>query len=625
MTVRVQCPVGCMLLGILLLSACAANAQQNRATAPPLIDEITDAVVWTSWKSAAFQKAAEERKAVFLSVESRWQYDSQAMRLYVYQDAGLAEAIHKDLVPIRVDADQRPDLARRYAPDGVPAVILLDSAGMPLQDPRSGKFYSGIHSSTGEIHSMIKEIAGRLERNALAELRTPLPAPWKAKAAKADVFSDNFVRIILEHISARYDEVHGGYGDPARYYQPKRAEVETLGLLLTGAKLLDDPRLLEPLSPTLNNMFGGSFYRGGFGEEAEMRSWNRFRNEKTLKTNMGLLEIYLRAFQQLGDNRFMEAAYQTLDDTERFQDMFLKKGFSGAFYSAERSLMPPDLQRGMDEGAMVQSLITPWACQGVRSYLLAAEWTNDRRWRKLALKALDFLRTEMVHPGGGLAYSLDRTAVGSDTLFAAYPALASTLVEAFERTTDRGELEEAGRLMQEARALFWQEPGYFSDIVLAEENIGLLKQPGVDLDANAKAVEVLMKLAVLTGEESYRQWARSVLSTLAGEAQSGANESAAFAVAVLKYIHHPVHVIVVGKKGHTGTGALRDAALLLNHPHLVVEVVDPEVDAGRLAALGLTASDSPQAHLRLDMLAAASVSDPAQMPEALEELIQKMK
>ena len=59
---------------------------------------------------------------------------------------------------------------------------------------------------------------------------------------------------------------------------------------------------------------------------------------------------------------------------------------------------------------MIQSIITPWATQAVKSYFLLTEATRDPNWKKKALKAMDFMLTEMVHENGRVAYSLDRTA-----------------------------------------------------------------------------------------------------------------------------------------------------------------------------------------------------------------------
>ena len=58
--------------------------------------------------------------------------------------------------------------------------------------------------------------------------------------------------------------------------------------------------------------------------------------------------------------------------------------------------------------------------------------------------------------------------------------------------------------MQVAHEVYWQSPGYFSDVVVSQDSIGLLKQPRLDLNANAKAAQVLIRLSVLTGEKSMR-------------------------------------------------------------------------------------------------------------------------
>jgi uncharacterized protein YyaL (SSP411 family) len=273
---------------------------------------------------------------------------------------------------------------------------------------------------------------------------------------------------------------------------------------------------------------------------------------------------------------------------------------------------------------MVQTLIMPWDCQAIRAYYLLTGMTQEPKWARLADKALDFMRTEMVHASGRAAYSLDRTGPGEDTLFAAHPALALTLLEAFQRTSNRELLDQAAALMKTANESFWlPEPGYYSDILPNPSAVGLLKQPRVDLDANAQAVEVLIQLALLSGDQEDLSRARQVLLSLSGEAEKHPEQAAEFCIAVLKYLHPPVHAVVVGALAHSRTIALRDAALGLNAPQLVVETIDPEKSPARLEQLNLKAPENPELYFCLDSQRSGPVGEPESIEKAYRDWLEK--
>jgi len=277
---------------------------------------------------------------------------------------------------------------------------------------------------------------------------------WSPKPPAEEVFTPRYIELVRLDISRTFDEQFGGYGNPEKSFSPKKAPVNTLRFLLETSLLLGKEDYLEPVELTLQNMIGsGRYYYQGFPEESVSRTWLRMAGENTLFTNMGLLELYLKAFKYTGKDRYMETVYRLQEDTEHFQDIFLRKGFSGAFYSAQRALTPPDEMRGLEEGPMIQSLLTPSVAQAIESYYLLTELTDEKQWKKAAEKATDFLLTEMVQPDGRTLYSLDRDGPGKDTIFSAYPNVADALLETYQQTSEQRYLNMAITVMEAAQLL----------------------------------------------------------------------------------------------------------------------------------------------------------------------------
>ena len=103
------------------------------------------------------------------------------------------------------------------------------------------------------------------------------------------------------------------------------------------------------------------------------------------------------------------------------------------------------------------------------------------------------------------------------------------------------------------------------------------------------------------------------MTTLAGEAEGKGAEAAEFAVSDLLIINPPIHAIVVGSRTHTKAVALRDTALSLNDPRILVELVDPGEDSERLATLGYSKQEVPFLVLASKAYQSEAVSDPARL------------
>jgi hypothetical protein len=110
------------LLGLLLagvLAACSGFVDWN----PGGID-------WVDYERGV-ERAAREQKPILLFVYTEWCPYCKRLSRYFGSDEVEREA--REYVMVRVDADRRPDLSDRFAPDGayIPRVLLLRPDGTP--------------------------------------------------------------------------------------------------------------------------------------------------------------------------------------------------------------------------------------------------------------------------------------------------------------------------------------------------------------------------------------------------------------------------------------------------------------------------------------------------------------
>src|SRR5438552_3027845 len=147
-------------LSLLVLAGCVSEHgpltnRMAQSTTPYLARAARQPVSWQPWGRDAFALAARLDRPILLYVgadDCRW---CGVMDREVYGDPGLGAMIDSLFVPVRVDRDERPDVAQRYAAAvqllaglrGYPITVFLTPDGsaffggtyFPLDDPITGR------------------------------------------------------------------------------------------------------------------------------------------------------------------------------------------------------------------------------------------------------------------------------------------------------------------------------------------------------------------------------------------------------------------------------------------------------------------------------------------------------
>src|SRR3972149_2455667 len=75
-------------------------------------------IAWMEWSDAAFAKAKREDKLLLLDITAGWCHWCHVMDETSDRDVEILRIINERLVPVRVEADQRPDVQNRYLSGG---------------------------------------------------------------------------------------------------------------------------------------------------------------------------------------------------------------------------------------------------------------------------------------------------------------------------------------------------------------------------------------------------------------------------------------------------------------------------------------------------------------------------
>ena len=73
----------------------------------------TTKVEWRAWGESAFEEARADAKPLLLALVTPWSAECRKMDETTYAEPRIAANVNDSFVPVRVDADRRPDVRER--------------------------------------------------------------------------------------------------------------------------------------------------------------------------------------------------------------------------------------------------------------------------------------------------------------------------------------------------------------------------------------------------------------------------------------------------------------------------------------------------------------------------------
>ncbi|MSO56933.1 MAG: thioredoxin domain-containing protein [Acidobacteria bacterium] len=462
------------------------------------------AIQWRDWSPRAFEQAEAGKKPVLLSLVTAWSDGCAAMDQTTYANQDVVSLINTGFVPVRVDADRRPDVNERYNLGGWPTTAFLTSAGEILS--------GGTYMTADRMIAMLQYVADtcRTRASEIAERAASLRLP-PSDAHPVRLPPD---RDPIEHFRAllveRFDRVHGGFGS-----SPKLPHPCALLFALSAAGDSGDVELSQMADVTLDRM--GALWdpvAGGFYRYADAEDWSRPGTEKTLEDNAALLHVYVEAAVR-GRSGLRDRAAAIV----RWVKGVMADQARGGFYNAQ-ALNGIDARMYIDRNAMM-----------VGAFIRAAALFDDVWLRDFALKSLEAVVVPAYQPGDGVAHvGPEGAAPPVRGLLTDQVHVASALIWAHAATGQLPYSMLAAELMQFAVRQMWNErTGTFRDRTAPDD-------PITPFELNCQAACVLDRLASLTGNGEHRARAQMILRALDPEYRGLDLFGAPYALAVREVI-----------------------------------------------------------------------------------------
>ena len=218
--------------------------------------------------------------------------------------------------------------------------------------------------------------------------------------------------------------------------------------------------------------------------------------------------------------------------------------------------------------------LAAWNGMALRALSVGALVLSDEVLAAAARGCADFLRASLLRDDGRL-WRTARDGVAHTPAFCEdYAQVADGLLAAYAALGDAVDLELAVSLMDRAIADFWDERGgTFFDT--SDEHDRTVARPrsvvdGATPSANAVAADVLLRLALLTGEADHDRRARSILRAAGSALDRHPGQFGRMLAAADRALGEPLDAVIAGEGGDPRAVTLRRAAATPYAPDLVV-------------------------------------------------------
>lgn len=461
---------------------------------------------WLPWAASAFARAHAERKPVLLSVAPAWCPFSREMDRTSFADPTVAALIGARFVPVRVDAERRPDVAARYALGGWPTTAFLTPDGEILG--------GGTFVEASRLADVLERVSSAFSAERHLHADRPVTRAAGAPARPS-------IEALIHQVVRSFDVVHGGIAGSPKF--PHDAPVR---LLLALYRETRDQALADLAITTLDAMGWGPLWDeqdGGFFRSSRDEDWGRPAEEKLLDTNARLLSLYVDALDTLHLARYGERAESVL----RFVQSWLADPVDGGWAASHRAASHGETTPGIDP-----TLYSDANAVMAAAALHAGRILDDPGLSRFAIASLERVTLLNYRPGQGVAHYYDG-APQVRGLLDDQVATAAAQLDAFEATGNIVYRMMAEELALHAIRTMWDDSGGgFFDRAVEDDDVGLLREPVKPFATNCLAARTLQRLAGATGSSEFAGCAARTLAAMAAAAGAEGPHAAEYVLAV---------------------------------------------------------------------------------------------
>jgi hypothetical protein len=281
------------------------------ATSPYLLQHADNPVDWWPWSDEAFAEARRRNVPVLLSVGYAACHWCHVMAHESFEDEATAALVNENLVAIKVDREERPDIDAVYmsatqamtGQGGWPMTVFMTADGDPFlcgtYYPRA-RFAQLVRAVTDAWQKNQSQISSESQR--ISQSLAGNAAAMAALGESADELNlADVTATALSGLERTFDRVHAGFGSA-----PKFPPSMVLEFLLRHDERTGQWPALSLAELTCEAMARGGMYDqlgGGFARYSVDASWTVPHFEKMLYDNALLAGVYTHLWRRTGQRR----------------------------------------------------------------------------------------------------------------------------------------------------------------------------------------------------------------------------------------------------------------------------------------------------------------------------------
>lgn len=617
-------------------------AARSRATASPADDSRSE-IEWLDWGPEAFRKAILRDRPILLNLVVTWSRQCRDME-ETWRSRKIADLVNSGFVPIRVDADRRPDIRERYSTSAWPSITLVFPNGMPFYAAREGS-KSPARVALGflppdRLAPVLEEaLAVFRDKSRRGMIKKTVEDGMKAEAEpklEGGALDPLAPQKTFEALRANFDALNGGWTKAPKF--PMTAPIDAC---LTWYSSSRDARALEVAERAIHAVTDGPLFDrvdGGVHRLSTGEDWTHPEYEKLLDRNVAMLDSLLSAYVLTGKSEYADRAR----DIIRFLETRLRR--SGGGYFASQSSDPsskdggayytaPEAVRAKMTPPRVDTLVlTGWSAKAAAAELRAASLLGRAELVPTARETLGWLLSSAWTRGRGVVHGLDAGTAILPAFLEDQVSFTEGMLDAFQFTGDKKYLAAA-----KDTALFTVSNlrdggvGLFGDIIPNPADPMTPFRTAVHpYDANCRMARVLARLFYLNPlEKSFRSAALGVLEAYSTRQDKGPS-AAFYSLALAEYREGPLWTWVIGNDVIPGTAALRSAANGIPQLWKIVVTLDPAdpLDAESIQQMGFVLKKPPAVYFSSGTHTSKPALFPQEVPlnyKALSDLLLEEK
>lgn len=517
---------------------------------------------WRVWSSSSFQEAKRRQVPVLLAIVSPWVAACRRMEVSTYSDSRVVTFVEGNLVPIRVDILDRPDVGSRYAHDLPPVTAFLTPDGHLLTAAGyldAEHLLTAIEKVTLYYREKKDEIAGEVaerERKALlaAEPQNPI-TPGAVRRVEEVILAAVESNLPPEFFPDAVDFLHLRYA--------RTGSEEYLG----AAERLLGSWASSPLYDKVD---------GGFFSHVSKPDFSDLELSKTCADNAEAIKVYAAAQKLSKSDQFETVVKQTCG----WASSTLLDERTGGFFVGQL----PDAEyyiRGRRDHTHrprpVDKIYTSPCAAMARALLDAALVTGDKEMGRRALSAGELLWKECYDAKLGMAHRLEPLLAERRFGFCADQiAMLDLLLRVYEIGGHPLHLQRAVELGGLIESLYGDPKGGLYDRTPEEDDVGHLKFRKKSVVENGRGAMLFYKLGALTHNDHFKEVAAAALWRFTAHIEDLGIVAAAAAMTCDVHLRGLSEVSIVGPRQDPAASRLRVATLELFLPAVAVGTIDPK-------------------------------------------------